>query len=75
MLIRTLAKARQIGHERGDGCRLLSGLEWDEGYLQRWAQTWLCAPNYDVGVEALQRMDEWLNQRYERRLRELRPSR
>jgi hypothetical protein len=62
-LLRTLMDVRMV-RQRDDGCVLMRGLEWDEGYLQRWRQTWLCAPTYQVGISALGEMDSWLKARY-----------
>ena len=62
-LLLGLLNAR-IVKQREDGCRLISGLEWDEGYLQRWPQTWLCAPTQDAAVAELYAMSWWLNARY-----------
>lgn len=62
-LLRGLNGAR-IVKERDDGCRLIAGLEWDEGYLRRWPQTWLCAPTQEAAVAELYAMSWWLNARY-----------
>lgn len=49
---------------REDGSMLLRGLEWDEGDLRRWPQTWLCCPDR-AGIDAaLVPMASWLGQRY-----------
>ncbi|WP_139160386.1 hypothetical protein [Paracidovorax valerianellae] len=50
---------------RDDGAVLLAGYEYDEGHLDRWVQTWLCAPNAEIGLAALRGMDRWLCERYE----------
>ncbi len=43
---------------------LLRGVEWDEGELRRWPQTWLCCPDA-AGIDpALQLMQSWLERRY-----------
>lgn len=62
-LLHSLLQAR-IVKNRDDGCRLIAGLEWDEGYLRRWPQTWLCAPTQDAAVKELYAMTWWLNARY-----------
>lgn len=50
---------------RGDGGMVLvDGREWDDGYLDRWPQTWLIAPTMDLGELALENMAGWLQARY-----------
>lgn len=49
---------------RTDGSMLLQGVEWDEGELRQWPQTWLCCPDA-AGIDpALQLMQSWLNRQY-----------
>lgn len=65
-LLHTLMEAREV-RRRPDGCILLTGMEWDEGYLGRHQQTWLCAPEWSVGMGALQEMSAWLKAQYPRK--------
>lgn len=49
---------------RIDGSMLIQGLEWDEGHLQQWPQTWLAAQTPEEAVEIMQGMAGWLKSRY-----------
>lgn len=51
---------------RADGAMLIEGLEWDEGRLDRWRQTWLCAPTMPLAESALDAMATWLEAQYNR---------
>lgn len=62
-LLHGLADVRLV-KQRADGCQLLAGVEWDDGYLERWPQTWLCAPTRAAGEAALNEMHDWLQARY-----------
>ena len=53
---------------REDGSMLIDGSEWDEGYLQRWPQTWLAARTAEEVAQILQGMSGWLRSRYTGRL-------
>lgn len=64
MLLRALMNA-SVRKRREDGAYLLDGREWDEAFLRRWPQTWLCAPSRQVAESALETMREWLEARYE----------
>lgn len=67
-LINALTNASLL--KRRDDCAvLLAGFEFDEGRLERWAQTWLCAPTEEIGLKALKGMDAWLTERYKDRAR------
>lgn len=63
-LLQTLRHVRLI-KRRDDGCVLLAGLEWDEGCLRQWPQTWLCGPTLEAAGAALNSMDAWLTHQYE----------
>lgn len=39
-----------------DGFRQYRGIEWSPGAIERWPQTWLCAPSIEAGLEVLSRM-------------------
>lgn len=62
-LLRDLSNARVLRH-RSDGSWLIEGEEWDEGYLKRWPQTWLCAPSLETAGALLDGMSCWLSARY-----------
>lgn len=62
-LLRCLSAARLV-KERHDDCRMLAGLEWDEGYLRQWQQTWLCSASQVTGLEVLQQLGPWLRSKY-----------
>lgn len=62
-LCHPLAQARVV-KKRDDGATLLGGVEWDEGCLQQWPQTWLCGPSLAVVTAALNSMSPWLSERY-----------
>lgn len=49
---------------RSDGAMLLRGVEWDEGYLRQWPQTWLCCETPDAMPSVLRQMGAWLDARY-----------
>ncbi|MDZ7862688.1 hypothetical protein [Acidovorax sp.] len=53
-----------VRKKRADGCLLVDGKEWDEGYLQQWEQTWLLAPTPQLMQRALSGMESWLRARY-----------
>lgn len=58
-----LGRARMV-KAREDGALLIEGIEWDEGQLRRWSQTWLCCPDA-AGIDtALQLMCGWLDRQY-----------
>ncbi|WP_192888339.1 hypothetical protein [Paracidovorax avenae] len=61
----TLADA-SMSKRRDDGAFLLVGLEWDDGYLRRWRQTWLCAPSEELAEQVLGGIRLWLEDQYER---------
>lgn len=63
ILWRSLARARVV-NKRDDGATLLSGIEWDEGYLQLWPQTWLCAGSHELLLSALSDIGPWLDSQY-----------
>ena len=62
-LLRDLSDANTL-RQRPDGSWLIDGEEWDEGYLRRWSQTWLCAPSLQAGADLLCGMSSWLRARY-----------
>ena len=43
---------------------VLAGVEWDEGFLQQWPQSWLCAPTVETARELLGHLSPWLRRRY-----------
>ncbi|MDZ7863524.1 hypothetical protein [Acidovorax sp.] len=57
----TNAQLRKLSDE---GMILIDGREWDDGYLDRWPQTWLIAPTMDLAELALENMAAWLKARY-----------
>lgn len=57
-----------VRKRREDGSMLIEGAEWDEGYLQRWPQTWLAARTPQEAAQILQGMSGWLRARYTGRL-------
>lgn len=40
------------------GFRQYRGIEWSPGAVERWPQTWLCAPSIEAGLEVLSRMSD-----------------
>jgi len=38
------------------GCRQYQGWEWDEKAMNKYPQTWFCAPNHEAGVAVLTSM-------------------
>ncbi|MBV7543727.1 hypothetical protein [Acidovorax sp. sic0104] len=62
-LLLGLASPR-IAKKRNAQTFVLSGLQWDEGYLQRWPQSWLCAPSAEVAQLVLNDLSSWLMKRY-----------
>lgn len=63
-LLHTLCEARVL-KRRDDGSMLIGGEEWDEGYFQRWPQTWLCSESIEALESALLHMQDWLHRQYE----------
>ena len=61
----TLSSAKLV-KGRDDGGMLIEGLEWDEGALDQWRQTWLCAPTVRLAEDALEAMAPWLEAHYNR---------
>lgn len=62
-LLNNLSRARVV-RQRADGVMLLGGVQWDAGYLQRWPQTWLCAPSEAAAISAIDHLQPWLDGRY-----------
>lgn len=62
-IMQGLLHARVL-RQRPDGCVLIGGLEWDDGMLEQWPQTWLCAPTSAKAEAALNGLHDWLAARY-----------
>lgn len=43
---------------------VLAGVEWDEGFLRQWPQSWLCASTVEAANVLLGHLSPWLRQRY-----------
>jgi hypothetical protein len=43
---------------------VLAGLEWDDGFLRQWPQSWLCAPSQENADLLLGHLSPWLRRRY-----------
>ncbi len=54
----------EVWRQRQSGTLLLRGLEFDEGELQRWPQTWMCGTNLREMQEILGEMSPWLSAKY-----------
>ncbi|MFA9288142.1 hypothetical protein ACCQ08_25455 [Comamonas sp. SY3] len=66
--MRLLIQALQEAHvlrRRESGALLLRGMEFDEGELQAWPQTWICAANPTEIDNIVREMEPWLRARYE----------
>ena len=62
-LLHGLWHARVVKRRDG-GTMMLSGLEWDDGFLRQWPQSWLCAPSEKNADMVLGHLSPWLRQRY-----------
>ncbi|WP_169167653.1 hypothetical protein [Acidovorax sp. SRB_24] len=63
VFLRQLSDAHMV-KRRSDGCMVIAGMEWDEGYLRRWPQTWLCGPTQTEAIAATNALSAWLEARY-----------
>ncbi|MEG0976705.1 MAG: hypothetical protein RSF42_18570 [Comamonas sp.] len=55
-----------VWKEHDNGSLLLRGVEWDEGELQQWPQTWLCCNEAKGVANALKVLAPWLEKQYAR---------
>lgn len=62
-LMHGLRHARVV-KRRDAGTMVLAGVEWDDGFLQQWPQSWLCAPSEKSADVLLGHLSPWLRQRY-----------
>lgn len=54
----------RVVKRRDANTMVLAGLEWDDGYLGQWPQSWLCAPTVDSANAVIGHMSPWLHRRY-----------
>lgn len=51
--------------KRRDACTMvLAGVEWDEGFLRQWPQSWLCTRTVEAAHAVIGHMSPWLRERY-----------
>ncbi len=58
-----LAHARVV-KRRDAGTMVLAGVEWDEGFLRQWPQSWLCTRTVEDAHAVIGHMSPWLRERY-----------